>query len=137
MQAVVVDEHVSFRLRSFLREEGYWAGSCIGTISSWDLTERADQFGLIIPPIKRYSRKFLWFKTRNRGQFIGVVWLNNSPRDASLKQWVIEVYGRENLSQLIELANKLKEEFNVPKIVVRLIDEQSRQEELPGDGSYL
>lgn len=88
---------------------GYPLGGAVGVM--FDNPEQADMprrlWGLMPP--KRLRRVFL-----------GVIWLDNSFREATPSRWVFEVYGSHNLDQAHELAKQLARQFEV-NIDVRLL----------------
>ena len=77
----------------------------------------------------------LFFKGRRRREFIGVVYFDCDRLGATKEQWVLEVYGFQN----VELAERLAHEIATVRrgsISVILSSEEQEKESLPNDFSY-
>ena len=68
------------------------------------------------------------FGIRQRGLYLGILWLDDESRGARPdKEWVLDVYGRENIPESQRLAEELRRPYDV-KIQVRLDGENPRDE---------
>ncbi len=76
-----------------------------------------------------------WQRLREkpRRRFMGVLWFSNEPRGASHNNWVLEVYGDQNVAFLTGVAERLAEQFGA-SVHLKLISEDVRYEGLPSDG---
>lgn len=59
--------------------------------------------------------------------FIARLWIDNEPRKANKERFVLEVYGKNNIDRLLELANLLKQTFDVD-VHVKLVGEAEQKE---------
>jgi len=100
-------ENPTLAVVKLLRERGYEIADCIGMRTH--MPDR-DAVG-ILKPRPPVEKKFLFFhrKVKQRALFIGVLWLDNKLRGAKIdKTWILEVYGREYVQELTELAKELE-----------------------------
>lgn len=83
--------------------------------------QEVDAYSFLIPHEKpwwqRIGRTFL-------RQKIGTLWFTNEHRKATHKEWVLEIFGRQNVERMLILAENLARDFNV-KVHVRLQSEHA------------
>ena len=70
-------------------------------------------------PIPRPHRKLLWFAACQEWGWIGTIYTSSKERGANNKNWVMEIFGRENVDRLKALAERVAVEFGV-SVHVRL-----------------
>jgi len=52
--------------------------------------------------------KSIWSRT-----FVGMLYINDTKRNADLQNWVIEIFGKDKELEVLKLADMLSKEFNV------------------------
>ncbi|MFH1657181.1 MAG: hypothetical protein ABH919_01825 [bacterium] len=84
-----------------------------------------------------FSKILFWFvpffRPKQRKIFVGTIWLDTH-EGTNKKNWVFNVYGRENFKKWTPLAKKLSEDFNI-KITLRLVGEKQLLENFATDFS--
>lgn len=128
-QRVTYYESPAYAVAEALRKKGYQIADCSGTIVDVDATPQ-DFFGIISPQIS-LKRRVLglgsWEQPR-RGIHKGNLFINNDTRGARPNEnWILEVYGRENVSELTEVLGEISNPFGVSVHII-LGDEQPRKE---------
>jgi hypothetical protein len=113
-----------------LATKGFVIASLSGVVAS--ISETTTVGLLVDNPNRPVEGKFLGFGGRRRRDFVGVLWLSNEARRANHKNWVLEVYGRENVARFQKLAEELARDFEVD-IHVRLEREEVDTERFPED----
>jgi len=71
------------------------------------------------------------FSIHRRG-FLGVLYLSDTRRGATTQEWVLEVYGVENMEPLAAIARQLCTKF-VACVHIQLVAENQQSERLPFD----
>jgi hypothetical protein len=71
--------------------------------------------------------RFLWFTFARRGQCIGTFHFSNKSMGANNRNWVLEVFGRENLPALKNLAASIARTYK-RHIHIRLESEEPKEE---------
>ncbi len=102
--------------------------NCSGSVHSEVGPRETESYGFLVKGTEQRFLGRLWV-TRSR-HFIGVLWFKNEIRQATHKKWVLEVYGRENVDSLKEMAEQLSKQFEV-EIHVRLSSEHHKFEYIP------
>lgn len=77
----------------------------------------------ILKPQPPVTKRFLFLQWRSpqRPAFLAVLWLNNRFRGASEdKRWVVEVYGRENVSPMTDLFSEIARSCGVVDVTVEM-----------------
>lgn len=130
---------ISFQVRDFLREKNYVVGAATDGRVTYDTgNEPARSWGILTPVDRPQPRTFLGFSLSwgNPGRpFIGEidleVWLQYKDKfpDAD---WVLRVFGRQNIERMQRLASDMSEKFG-KKIGVILGTEEQRVESRFGD----
>ncbi len=118
-----------------IRNEGYNIANCSGFRIE---NPSYDVIG-VLEPRESIERKFWKIKCmeEQRGLFIGRVWMDNDVRKARPDDnFVLEVYGRENVPKMSKLAENLVKKIEGVKIKIVLEDENVRYEEYESDGSW-
>ncbi len=120
------------KVAGVLATKGFVIASCCGCAEEISDTS---SIGLLVDnPNRPVGGRFLGFGGKRRRDFVGVLWLSNEVRRANHKNWVLEVYGRENVARLQKIAEELARDFEVD-VHVRLEREKVSSEYFPGDGS--
>jgi len=121
-------EYPVYGVAKYLRARGYEIASLIGVRVR---EPSKDVIGILKPrpPLVR----FFFFRVKQRALFIGVLWFTSRGADPE-KLWILDVYGRENIKEMTELAEKLSQEFSV-SIRVILDKERTDLESYPSDFS--
>ena len=129
------NEHPVYEIATTLREKGYQIANCIGIRQAEP--EPKHSVG-ILKPRRDIQKSFLgirWNK-RQRALYLGTLWLDNKAKGAKNNEnWILEVYGRENIKELSELVKELSEPRNVNFKVILDMD-QSREESYPSDSDH-
>lgn len=127
-----LDERVSYHespaytVARKLRDKGYEIASCIGL----KRTEPDHNVVGILKPRDHIQKSFLGLKwdSKQRALHLGTLWLDNRAKGAKYhKNWVLEVYGRDNVPELTELVKELSETSGA-RVQIRLGSEQPRVE---------
>jgi hypothetical protein len=133
-QTQSLDEKISYyespvyAVRKKIEEKGYIAaraGRCVY------LEPANEEIGIY----KRRApvRGFLGFMHKQRALYIGSLFFNNDERNAIPDEnWVLEVYGREHVKELTELAKDISAPYKV-NVQIRLEKEESEEALYPGD----
>lgn len=120
------------KVAGVLTTKGFAIADCSGMARSISETTA---IGLLVDnPNRPIEGRFLGFGGRRRRDFVGVLWLSNGARRANHKNWVLGVYGRENVLRLQKLAEELVRDFDVD-VHVRLERESVDAEYFLEDGS--
>ena len=98
------------KVAGVLVTKGFAIASCGGMVKS--ISETTARL-LVDNPNRPIEGRFLGFGGRRRRDFVGSLWLSNEARRANHKNWVLEVYGRENVARLQKLAEELARDFDV------------------------
>ena len=132
-----LDERVSYHespaysVAKGLRENGYEIANSSGLMQT---EPNHDVIGILKgrEPVQKSFSGLKWNKSQ-RAFYLGTLWLNNQARNAKEdKNWVLEVYGREYVSELTKLVKNLSEPNEV-KVQVRLESEIPRVEVYDSD----
>lgn len=133
MPVVNFAEALSIRVGRFLREEYpniAFADNCGKSIT--ELTNEVS-IGLLdaysAPQLSWWQKIFVY---RTRRRFMGVLWFSNEKRCATNKNWIIELYGDQDVKFLTEIAQRLSVEFEA-NIHLKLITEKPREETFLSD----
>lgn len=114
-----------------LRKKGYEIANTIGIREN-----EPDQGAIGILKPKHPVEKGFWVfrrKVKQRALFIGTLWFDNEARGARPdKRWVLEVYGREHVQELMKLAKELAKTYAMDIHVV-LRRERPELETYPSD----
>jgi len=126
-------ESPTYEIADTLLSIGYQIANCCGMKIS---KPAHDVLGILEPrsPIKK---KFLCFRgeEKQRALYIGTLWLDNNAREAKPdRNWVLEVYGRDNIPKLIQLVKKLSEPRKV-NVQIRLESEEPEEESYASDAA--
>jgi hypothetical protein len=119
-------ESPTYAIAKTIKDKGYQIADSTGM----RVSEPPNHVLGILEPKEPIEKSFLGFKwkRKQRALHIGTLWLANDARGAKPDEnWVLEVYGRNNVPKLTELVR----EFSEPKKVsvqVRLHSEQPRVE---------
>jgi len=118
---VYYTEDSSFKIAKFLVSKGYILGNGRGRREKIKNFELTDSIG-ILKKGKIFKKKFLWFdyETEGRAYFIGLF----NKKD---KNWHLDIYGRENVSELEKLMKNISKYANV-NIKMELKSEISKKE---------
>ena len=133
--AVSYQEALSLRVGEFLRHEGFAPATTNGTEVK-DLYD-CDELGVLDTDqaLEPTEHLFGLIKRPQRRKFMGVIWFRNGARDADRKKWVIEVFGREHVETMKQMAEDLASVFNV-KISMRLVVDEAKEESFDSDYLY-
>ncbi len=127
-----LDERISYHespaydVARALRDRGYEIASGTGLRRS----EPSHNVVGILKPRDPVQKSFLGPKwdSKQRALYLGTLWLDNRAKGAKHDEnWVLEVYGRDNVPELTELVKGLSEPKKV-SVQVRLDSEQPRVE---------
>jgi|GEM_PF-1812207 hypothetical protein len=89
--------------------------------------ETADGVGILKPNTPRSG--FLSYWVRSRRRLLGTLWLDCAERGAVLdREWVMEVYGEDNIKEAEHIIGDLLDQAHVP-VLVRLASKKPRFEE--------
>jgi hypothetical protein len=134
VEYVEYQEALSIKVGRWLLQKGFDLASCAGVASS--VLIEADSLGILWkdPDAKPIKRLFGLIKLEPRRCFIGTIWFNNSARGTGEQKWILEVYGREHIAWLRQVAEEMASTFNV-KICLRLVREQPAVETYLSDYS--
>lgn len=92
-----------------------------------------DAIGLLLPhpPDERPWPRNLIFPVQCwERPFVGVLWLSHLEKGAVGDHWLLEVYGKEHLRNMMSLMRELAVEFD-SRVDLRLVDEHARREVVP------
>ena len=142
------DESPTFAIARILRAKGYLIANPFSQIFGVAPYGRRvsepphDGLGILEPrnPIQRSFLGLKWNKAQ-RALYIGTLWVDNDEDDEAIgakhnENWVLEVYGRENVSKLTELIKELPKPENV-SVQVRLTRETPLVEYISSDSDAL
>ncbi len=100
-------------------------GIAYGEAEYYASTNKLHGVGLLHGPTQKIVLGFIpWPQRRN---FVGVFYFSDKKKNANNRNWVFEVFGRENLQVIKEIAEYLAHKFEV-NIHVRLETERSKEE---------
>ncbi len=134
-----IDDRVTYHentvaVTKTLRDRGYDIANSAGLRQS-----EPDKGAVgILKPREPIQKSFLGFKWNNqqRALYIGTLWLENQARGAKLDEnWVLEVYGRDYVPELTELAKELSEPHQT-QVQIRLDTEKPRVETYLSDHDW-
>ena len=106
-------ESLTYAIAKTIRDKGYEIADSTGRKIS---EPPQDALGILEPrePIEKSFFGFFKRKEKQKALHTGTLWVDNYVRGAKHdKNWVLEVYGRNNVQKLIELVK----EFSEPKKV--------------------
>ena len=119
-------------IAKIVRENGYSIGSLLHY-----RTENPDECVIGILKDREPKRGFLGFKKGQRAYSIGQLWLENYIRNANrIEKWVLEVYGKDFVPELKNLAENLSAQYCVD-IEVQLISQTPCFERYRGESKGL
>jgi hypothetical protein len=127
-------ESPAYAVARTLRNRGYEIASCTGLRQ----TEPNHNVVGILKPRDSVRKSFLGLKwdSKQRALYLGTLWLNNQTKGTKHDEnWVLEVYGRDNVPELTELVKELSEPSGA-HVQVRLDSEQPRVEAYLSDGDF-
>ena len=125
---------IEYTVARVLMQKGFIITNSVGGVCE---PEETNTVGLLEDKPNRPAKGgFLGFGRRRRRDFIGVLWIGCSPHtpEASLKVWVLDVYGVENMDRLRKLAEGLARDFNVDIRIV-LKSHKVKEERFLEDGA--
>jgi len=124
-QKVSYHESLIYAIAKTLKDKGYQIADCGGM----EVSEPQHDVLGILKPRDSVEKSFLGFKwyRKQRALYLGNLWIDNQARGASPQNWVLEVYGRDNIPKLTELARELSEPTEA-SVQVILDSEQERLE---------
>ncbi|OGM97938.1 MAG: hypothetical protein A2735_00900 [Candidatus Yanofskybacteria bacterium RIFCSPHIGHO2_01_FULL_41_21] len=127
MGKVTVAEARHVRAERWLKERGdYYVTSESSTYDN-ESESKPDAFRSVIINSKLQPKKFLWWKWQGLPKFrLATLWIQYPIVGAHGKNWVLHVYGRQNMDQFVNLAKELAEDLQVD-IHVRLEKEEEWQ----------
>ena len=106
------------RAERWLRERGYCVTSDSSTYDN-ESESKPDAFRSITID-KLQPRKFLWWRWQGCPKFrLVTLWIQYPTVGAHGKNWVLHVYGRQNMDKFVDVAKELAENLRV-NIHVRL-----------------
>jgi hypothetical protein len=124
----------AFKAGEIILSKGLLLGSTEGRNPqnrSWE----TNAFGIFMDDPTRKPEK-IWFgllgKTIPFKRFVGSIHFESQPQGANGKNWVISIYGRENIQTLTGVAEELSAKFEV-KVHLRLETETLKYEERDED----
>ncbi len=126
-------ESPAYELARKLRQMGYEIANCIGLRKT---EPEKDNIGIL--KSRDIQKSFLGIKyiKKYRALHIGTLWFDEPPRKTEEnKKWYLDVYGRENISQLTKIVKNLSKPYKV-KVQVGLKSEISKVESFLEDYRY-
>lgn len=117
-------EPIIFKIAKVLKHRGYGLADSNGVCKFYEHVATFGDYSHIgiIQPRALIKKGFLGIEYKQEHRlFVGCLDLNKR------KKWILEVYGRENVSKLMDAAKKLSKLFDV-KIKVNLETEFSKDE---------
>jgi len=114
-------ESPAFDIARTLRERGYEIASSLGIRQT---EPNLNVIGILKPraPVQKSLLGFKWTKER-RALYIGKLWLNSRIIGARYgENWVLDVFGRDNVSELTEIVREFSEPRGVD-VKIRLSSE--------------
>ena len=84
------------------------------------------------PPVVKRSFFFRRKMLEQRALFLGTLWFTERGADPE-KLWILNVYGRENIQEMTELAEKLSQEFSID---IRVVLDKERTELEPSPSNW-
>ncbi|HET8575084.1 MAG TPA: hypothetical protein VFM02_02835 [Candidatus Paceibacterota bacterium] len=116
-------ESLSIMVGGFLVSKGFDLSNSTG-MAARSLVQ-SDSLGILYKNSETKPKTYLFglIKREPRRIFLGTIWFNNSPRNATEQNWVFETYGRKYVELTGQLAEEIASTFNV-KITLRLVREQ-------------
>lgn len=110
---------------------GYAPGTSFGLpVSAQGLAEKYDGcVGLLLQDPRDLPERYFFglFKRPARRRLVAVIWTDNFARKATPKKWVVETWGRENLSMVTETIECLALRFGA-KATIKLESERPTYE---------
>jgi len=122
-------ESPTYAIAETLREKGYQIADTEG-VRVLELDELSHYYLGILEPQEPIELRLLGlnFPKKQKALYLGTLWVDNQSRGAIPdKNWVLDVYGRDNVPKLMELVKELSEPNNVC-VQVGLVSEQPREE---------
>ncbi len=127
-----LDEGVSsykspaYEIARKLRQMGYEIADCIGMRQNEPDRDSVGILQLRDPVQKSFLG--IKYNKKQRALYLGTLWLDNPPRKAKEdEKWILDVYGKENISQLTDVVKKLSESYSI-KFQVELKTENPKLE---------
>ena len=131
-----VDDKITYQeyatdVAKILREKGY---DIADPICIRKEEPDKDVVGILKPrnPIQKSFLGIKWNK-KQRALYIGTLWLENQPRGARFDEnWVLEVYGRDQIPELTEVVGELSRKYQI-NVQTRLVAEEPCVEKYSSD----
>lgn len=134
---ITYSESPVYAIANKLKQEGYEIADFHGTKDDNPISENGIGILQRRKPIQKTN--FLGIKyneEQERALYIGHLILKNPKMNAKEnKRWILEVYGRENVSPLIETMKKISEPYNV-KVNIKLESESPYNETIQEDSWF-
>lgn len=128
----------AFKVGEIILSKGLLLGSPNGSglqNRSWE----TNSFGIFMDDSTQKPKK-VWFgllgKTIPFKRFIGSIYFEDQSQGANSKNWVISIYGRENIQILTKVAEEISSKFEV-KVHLRLETEILKYEERYEDSGFV
>ena len=112
-------ESLVYEIARILKSKGYEIANFSGVKVS--NPEDHDGVGILKP-------RPTFFGFKRRGEYMGYLWLNSVRGASENKRWFLEVNGRQNVQELIDLVKNELSGINDAKIEIRLDCEESKKE---------
>lgn len=135
VELVEYREALSIKVGKFVLSKGFDLADSMGKADN--SLVQSDSLGILYkdPEAKPIKSLFGLIKRERRRMFLGVVWFNNSVRNANKQNWLFQAYGRKYIKLVRQLADEMAFTFNV-KITLHLVREQPDIETYLSDYDY-
>lgn len=120
---VTYQETPAYAIARILNEKGYQIADSLGM-----KIEEPEHSVLGILEPRETTKGFLGIKTRQRALFPGVLYLDENHGLKDNKQWVMKIYGRENIPKMKKLAEEISAQYDNVGIKIILDSENPRFE---------
>lgn len=130
---------LDYKLFHYLKNsDEFLPASCLGEIKQNYCSYDDNNTMGIVTKSRNYLPQRCWLLRclrKPRRMFVGVIWINNKPRNATNDRWVLEFYGRKNLQMVQQLVVDLEKDFNT-EITIKIRSDELKREFLKSDFDY-
>ena len=126
-----IEEAPLLKVARLLREQGFDLANCAGYALRQEDIKAGNSLGILK---KTETKRFLFFiSLKSRRKHIGNIWFRE--HGANDKQWVLEIFGRDNVPTLQPVAVLISQTYSMV-VKIKLVSEVARKERFLRDGDF-